>query len=401
MKRLGYALAWMLCLGTSVVPAQAPGGTAQTQVPEWGEEPPELAPLPTAYGPAVYAGVDYLLWWMKPVCLKVPFLTAGSPADAVPGAVGQPNTQLLVGKSRFEFGGASGFRPRLGMWLTPDGFLAAEVEGFDLATVASHQGFTTQPGSPPTYLPFQAPDNSQQALPFSTPGVVNGSVAATGTSHLWGAEGNAVLNLLGNQWGGGRLQGSLLAGFRYFDLRDRIVVRNTQSLAGDPSVSAYGEDIFETHNQFYGVQLGQRLLIGGERWSLEGLGKLAVGETRLASDYQGSPLVGTPVQPNLVPGPIQILPSNAGSHSVYRLSLLPEVGLRARCALTEHLALSLGYSVLYLNRILCPGDLMDTHVNVTQLPGRGPVTGALVPALQNGHTDYFAQGLSVGLEMRF
>jgi hypothetical protein len=287
------------------------------------------------------------------------------------------------------------------MWLASDGFLAAEVEGFNLETVANHQGFTTQAGSPRTYLPYQAPDNSQQALPFTIPGVVNGSVAATGTSHIWGVETNGVLNLLGNQWGDVRLRGSLLVGFRYLNLRDRIEVRNTQWLVSDPSVSAYGEDTFETRNQFYGVQLGQRLLIAGPRWSLEGFGKLAVGETQLASDYGGSPLVGTPVQPNLVPGPLQILASNAGARSVYRLALVPEVGLRARYALTEHLTMSLGYSVLYLNRILCPGDLMDPHVNITQLPGRGPVTGALVPALQDVHTDYFLQGMNVGLEVRF
>ena len=118
-------------------------------------------------------------------------------------------------------------------------------------------------------------------------------------------------------------------------------------------------------------------------------------------DYEGSPLVGTPVRPGLIPGPIQVLPSNAGSQSVYRVSLVPEVGLCARYAVNQHVSLSLGYSFLYLNRILCPGDLMDTHVNVTQLPGHGPVTGAAVPALQDLHTDYFMQGLNAGLEIRF
>jgi hypothetical protein len=65
------------------------------------------APL-FASGPRPQARSDYLLYWMKPVCLKVPFLTSGSPADAGPGAIGQPNTNLLVGSSRFEFSGASG-----------------------------------------------------------------------------------------------------------------------------------------------------------------------------------------------------------------------------------------------------------------------------------------------------
>ncbi len=348
-----------------------------------------------------YVGVDYLLWWMKPVCLKVPVLTAGSPSDSVPGAINQPGTVVLVGESRFEFAGASGVRPRLGMMLDTDGWLAAEVEGFDLATVVNHQGFSTNAGSGPTYLPYQAPDNSQQSLPFTIPGVVNGSVSATGTSHLWGAEANGVANLLSSQWGCVRLQGSLLAGFRYLDLWDQITLRNTQSLVADPSISVYGEDTFVTHNQFYGVQVGNRFVASGPCWSVEGVLKLAFGETRLANNFEGTPLAGTPIQPGLIPGPIQVLPSNAGENSVYRVSLAPEIAITARYCPTRHVVLSLGYSLLYLNRILCPGDLMDTHVNPTQLPFQGPTTGALVPAVQDLHTDYFAQGLNAGLEFRF
>jgi len=352
-------------------------------------------------GSFIYGGVDYLLWWMKPVCLKVPVLTAGSRADPIPGAVDQLGTTVLVGNSRFEFTPASGFRPLLGMLLTPDGLFAGEVEGFDLATVANHQGFSTQAGSSPTYLAYQAPDNSQQALPFSIPGVVNGSVAATGTSHLWGLEANSVANLLSNQWGDLRLQGSFLVGFRYLDLQDRITLRNTQSLVTDPSISAFGEDSLTTHNQFYGAQLGNRIVIFGPGWSIEGIGKLAFGETRLANNFTGIPLVGTPVQPGLIPGPIQVLPSNAGTQSTYRVSLVPEVAVKLRYDLSDHVILSLGYSLLYWNRILCPGDLMDYHVNTTQLPFSGPTTGALVPAVQPLHTDYFAQGINAGLEFRF
>jgi hypothetical protein len=348
-----------------------------------------------------YFAIDYLLWWMKPVCLKVPILTAGSTADAVPGAVGQPGTTTLVGTSRFEFGPASGFRPRAGMLLTPDGLFALEAGGFDLQTVVNHQGFSTTAGSPRTFLAYQAPDNTQQALPFSIPGVVNGSVAATGTSQLWGAELNGVANLLSGQWGSMRLQASWLAGFRYLDLHDRITLRNSQSLVSNPSVAAFGEDALATHNQFYGAQVGNRLVLSGSRWSLEAVGTLAVGETRLANTFAGAPLAGTPVAAGLIPGPIQVLPSNSGEHSVYRVSLVPEIALRLRYCLTEQVTLSLGYSLLYWNRILCPGDLMDPQVNITQLPGHGPVSGPAVPAVQALHTDYFTQGLNAGLEFRF
>ena len=67
----------------------------------------------------------------------------------------------------------------------------------------------------------------------------------------------------------------------------------------------------------------------------------------------------------------------------------------------EHVHLTLGYNLLYWNKILCPGDQMDSHVNVTQLPFRGPVVGPRVPAPQFVFTDAFAHGLEAGLGFRF
>lgn len=373
-------------------PALPPENIEAPSYQTWGG----LAPVRSGF----FVSVDYLLWWMKPVCLKVPTLTAGSPADSIPGAIDQPNTRLLVGSSRFEFNGTSGIRPRIGL-LSEDGVFGIEAEGFVLATAASHSGYTTQAGSPATYLPYVAPNGTNQALPFSTPGVVNGSVSAIGTSRLWGAETNAVANILANDYGCHRVQLGVLAGFRYLELNDEIVLRNVQALASNPAVTAYGQSSLATRNQFYGVQLGQRLDVTGSRGSFSAYGKLAVGETNLGSNFSGTPLAGNPVQPGLIPGPIQVLPSNAGQHSVYRLSLVPEIGTTMRFAVTDRTTLSLGYSLIYWNRILCPGDLMDPRVNPTQLPFRGPVTGPALPALGSIHTDYFTQGINAGFEVRF
>jgi hypothetical protein len=348
-----------------------------------------------------YVALDYVLWWMKPVCLKVPVLTAGSTADSVPGALHQPGTHLLVGASKFEFGGVSGIRPRVGTLLTADGVWAVEAEGFITETAVSRSGFATTAGSPRTFLAYQAPDNSEQALPFSIPGEVNGMVQASGTSRIWGTEANLVVNILGSQLGGVNLQGGVLVGLRYLDLRDHVRIRNTQALVANPAVTATGEDNFTTHNQFYGAQIGSRIIASGPRFSFEAYSKFAAGETLLGSYFDGTPLSGAPVQPGLIPGPIQVLPSNHLAQSTYRVTLAPEVGTKVRFAVSDAATVTLGYSLLYWNRILCPGDLMDTHVNVTQLPFRGPPTGAPVPAIQGVHTDYFLHGLSAGVEWRF
>lgn len=393
MKARGLLLAVLAWISADIACAQEPDDLVLGEPVAFENSGAAIAP-----GGRFYAGLDYLLWWMKPVCLKVPVLTAGSPTDAVPGAIGQPGTRLLVGNGRFEFPGASGLRPRLGAFLTSDGAFATEVEAFSLATVVNQKQGS---GSGPTYLPYEATDNTQQALPFSIPGQVNGFVTATGSSHLWGGEANLIANLLSTQWGGVCLRGGYLAGFRYLDLTDRVAIHNTQALVTNPAIVATGSDSLATHNQFYGVQLGHRLTLSWGRWSQDLVGKLAVGETRLANSFAGLPLNGAPVQPGLIPGPLQVLPSNAGEQSVYRVSLVPEVGTTLRFWVTNQVQLTLGYSLIYWNRILCPGDLMDSHVNPTQLPGRGPVTGPLAPLVQAVHTDYFTHGINAGLTIQF
>jgi hypothetical protein len=348
----------------------------------------------------VWGRVEYLLWWRKPVCLKPPILTAGSPADAVPGAIGQPGTVLVLGQSKFEFPAGSGVRPAVGVWLLGDELLGLEVSGLYLQQGSNSRSFQTVQGNPPTFLPFQNPQNVQQALPFSIPGAVEGTSFACGTSGLSGVEAS-LLSRAAQMRSAVELSATFLVGYRFLELTDRVVVTQTQSLVADPSVQAVGSDTFTTRNQFHGAQVGCRLGLGYGDWSLEYRTSLAVGETLLVSQINGSPLIGPPVAAGLVPGPLLALASNLGEKKTTRISLVPELALTAHYRVGEYLSLSLGYNVLYWNKILCPGDQMDTHANLTLLPGRGPATGPAVPASPIAFTDFFAQGLTAGVELRY
>ena len=351
--------------------------------------------------PHFWARADYLLWWLKPVCLKPATLTLGSSTDAIPGAVGQPHTTLIMGEHKFEFGGASGIRPTLGIWLTRDQCFAFESEGFLLERVAASQSFRATNGSPASFLPFQDPSNVDQALPFTIPGLVNGNSIAVGRSRLWGLESNLSATFSTTR-GGFVLSSALLAGFRYLDLQDKVTVSNTLNFVSDPSVVAFGADDFMTRNQFYGGQLGSRLGLAADQWSIEFLTKIALGETHQVSEVSGAPLLpGSASSPLLLPGPFLALPSNIGRQSADRITLVPEVAITVHYHVAEHVTVSLGYSGLYWNKVLCPGDQMDSHANITQLPFHGPFTGAKLPAPQFVHTDAFAQGLNLGLEIDF
>lgn len=388
------------------------GGTMLAQVPDVPEQTPVLTtcpePLPAATDDRpvacsrVYAEVDYLLRWFKPVCLTPAVLSIGNPAAPVPGALGQPGTQVLIGENhKFEFGMTSGVEAVVG-WERGDRSFGLEVRGFLMEQAAASQHFAAGPdGSPATYLPYQAPDNRQQALAFTIPGIVAGSSVAIGSTKIWGLESDGMLPFT-LDCNGHRLFGSFLVGGRYLDLTDRVRVRNTLSLVDEPAAAALGEDQFITRNQFVGPQVGTRLGLEWGKWSFEYTLKLAAGLTHQVRIIEGSPLLtSTLPSPLLVPGPLLALPSNIGRETAWRVTLVPELGLKSRLALTNWCSFSIGYSLLYWNKVLCPGDQMDPHVNITQLPFRGPVSGARAPMPLFVHTDYFAQGLDVGLELSF
>jgi hypothetical protein len=394
--------------------AQSPGPGKTASVP--GVDPAAATPcsspmveLPACTpqaGGSLYADVDYLLFWFKPVCLNVPVVTIGNPAQQVPGALGQPGTQIATGGNppfHFDFGGTSGGELTLG-WLNSDRSFGVEVNGLLMDTGAASQGFVAGPnGSPNSYLAYQAPDNSFKALPFTVPGSITGSSTAIGSTHLWGVEANALLPFnIDRGFCGGSMYGAFLVGGRYLDLTDRDKITNTLSLVANPNAFAIGMDENITRNQFYGPQVGETLGLTWGSFSLENTLKLAAGLTHQVRVSEGAPLIfSTASSTLLVPGPLINLPSNIGRETADRVTLVPEIDVRARLRLNSWCTATLGYKLIYWNKVLCPGDQMDPLVNVTQLPGMGPVTGPPDPKPLFVHTDYFAQGLEAGVEFRF
>lgn len=392
--------------------------TAVAQGPETPDSVVLPSPVPAASGQPVldlsppvpetcgcfYAEVELLLRWFKPVCASVSIVTIGNPQASIPGALGQPGTQVLIGGSpphKFEFPMTPGVQFTVGLD-RGDGAIGLAVSGFVMEQAANSQQFTANPnGFPNTYLPYQAPDNSFQALPFTIPGVVTGGSVAVGSTKIWGIESDLAVPFTLDR-GAYALYGTFLVGGRYLDLTDRVRITNALRLVADPSAVAVGADQFSTHNRFAGPQVGTTLGLGRGNWSVELTTKFAAGLTHQLRNIEGSPLLSASVvSPLLVPGPLLALPSNIGRETARRVTLVPEIGVKSQLALTSWCSVTLGYSLLYWNKVLCPGDQMSPLVNITQLPFRGPVRGTLDPKPLFVHTDYFAQGMNFGIEFRY
>jgi hypothetical protein len=161
-------------------------------------------------------------------------------------------------------------------------------------------------------------------------------------------------------------------------------------------------DSFRTNNQFYGGQLGTVIEWRMGRWSVDLRGKVALGATRESARISGSEVdtnLGTGQQVQFASG-LLALPTNSGHFSRDAFTVVPEAGLNVGYQVTDHMRLFVGYTLLYWSRVARPGQQIDTTLNTTQLSG-GQLVGPARPAFAFHGTDFWAQGVNFGLELRY
>ena len=91
-------------------------------------------------------------------------------------------------------------------------------------------------------------------------------------------------------------------------------------------------------------------------------------------------------------------------HTKDQFTVVPEVGLKLGCQITSFLRLDVGYTFLWMSDVARPGNQIDTTVNRTQVPSSlafGPLVGPARPAFTFRESDFWAHGVSLGLECRY
>jgi hypothetical protein len=356
--------------------------------------------------PQFWLSGEYLLWWIKDSKIPV-LLTSGSATDPLPGALGQPGTAILFGGGNVNNYNRSGARFTAGFWFDDEQDFGLESSYFFLASrsVKVDLRSSALPGSLILGRPFvNVATGMQDVGIIALPGLSSGTVEVLSTSRLQGAELNATTKL--HLGGGFNLTG--LAGFRYLQLDENINVDDNEMVS--PSTVLIGGDAisvidkFETHNRFYGGQLGVRGDYHSGRWSLEMLGKLALGGMREVVRIQGLTIVTSAAGLTTFPAGFLALPTNSGRFTRDELTLVPEAGVTVGYQITDHLRATFGYTFLYISSVTRPGDSIDLALNPSQIPlslTTGPLTGPARPAARVQDTEFWAQGLSFGLEFSY
>jgi hypothetical protein len=230
-----------------------------------------------------------------------------------------------------------------------------------------------------------------------------GRITVNETTSAWGFD----LDLRRRLWCGPTWYVDGLIGYRYFQLSDNLNI--TEDLHPTTTIESpiFLRDIFGTQNTFNGGQLG----VEGEwrywrRFALTGSLKVAIGNVsqQVAIDgFTNSTVAATGVTTTSVGG-LLTAPSNIGRFHQNRFAVLPEFGIKLNYDVTDHLRVFAGYNVLYLSSVVRADDQIDRRVNITQLAhftNPPALVGSPLPAVLFKTTDFWAQGVTLGLEYHY
>jgi hypothetical protein len=331
---------------------------------------------------------------------------AGTPA-AQAGVLGAPGTTVVFGGNKVNDEIRSGFRFTLGGWLNDCRTCGVEADFFMLGSRGTgFEGSST--GSPILARPFfNTTSGLQDAQLIAFPGFLSGSVAAhSGSTGLLGADALLRSNLCcGCNY---RLDG--VAGFRYLRLSDHLDVEENlvSTNPANPNFVPQGTSIvlsdrFDTRNEFYGFNIGLKGSIQRGPWVLQASAQVALGDNHEVVNISGATTVTVPgAAPVTSVGGFLALPSNIGHFSKDKFDAIPEFGVRLGYEVNSNVRLFAGYSLIYWDDAVRAGNQVDLTVNPTLLPGSAtPPTGAQRPMPLLNQTNFWAQGIDLGIELRF
>ena len=351
-----------------------------------------------AAGPRIWAEADYLLWFERRQ--GVPLLV-GSLPDSVanaPGGLTSAANPLYPSNGKLDFGAISGVAGRIGGQLT-DGF-GLDVGGFVLERSTLERSFASA-GSPSLVRTYFQPSTGALLNLFSArggPGGYPGSVRVDADTRLYGIDGNVRLpwyRVFSDR-------NDLLLGVRYLDLAEGLSINDRSDLAGGTVVNTVSDN-FRTRNRIYVGQVGMQSFWYGRRWGLEYFARLGLGGASQRVEIFGrNTLTGFPDENT----GLYTQRGNIGVFERDKAVAVGEVGFKLGYRVTERVNLQVGYDILYVSSVVRPGAALDRVVNDANIrfvanPPADAINNRPEFNFARASTDFFAQGLTAGLSVRY
>jgi hypothetical protein len=435
-KVMRIALLCMAATLTGLAPAAARDDSHNTTPADKPETNTKtsyvLEPAPVA---RFYGSVDYLYWWVKAAPLSVPLVSSGPVTETHHGLLGvpaldasessilygAPHSPAQGGNNSQAFPAFSGARLTVGYWLDDERRFAIEGGAFSLQRQAA--GYENRGGSDgnpvlgiPVYnsVPYTIGSQTifpgEDSLPFSLPdstnrargsGIITGGVSIQNTLQLWGSGLSGVINLYRNDsW-----EISGVAGVQYLDLsEDFSLTADIEGVTGPyAGQSGIVWDRFETRNQFSGGNFGLRAHYKDGPLGVTITGLVAPGVNHQTTTISGGfTSVNFTAPTDSGPEGIFSQPSNDGRYTTDKFCVVPELQFKISYALTSWLRASIGYDFMYMSNVIRPTDQINRELPKGQTFNQAdPTVSTTSPSVIYKSTDFYAQGMSFGLEFSF
>lgn len=326
----------------------------------------------------------------------------------------------LPGGNSVDYGDQPGARLSAGWWLTSDQCFGVDVSGFWLDQKAVHftshatnnnqffqSGFTNDvfiapaPSVPPT-------------LTSSTPVLVGANAITnldvSATHQAWGFEVNGRCR----KCFFGPVTFDFLTGFRYMDVDETIHSDEFVNLVPvgpiPPDIvpinpfQAHFLDFIDTHNRFYGAQVGVEVEANFCGCFVQGFGKLAVGDMHMNYNLQGVTAQTLPAV-FTYPGGLLVNAGDAGRVAAERdrICVIPELNLNVGYNFTSCFRAYVGYNIMYISALARPAQqvFQTTTTTTITLGGQETTLTTVAPGFRASSDDAVLQGLNLGMEFRY
>jgi hypothetical protein len=376
--------------------------------PSFGTDGEPLAPVPCdggdCGGPRRWVSGDYLLGWVGAAHLP-PLVSTSIPgtARANAGVVGTPGSQVIFGNAEVDDDVRSGGRLGVGYWLDCKRCYAIEAGGMILED-QSLPFRATSDGTTILARPFiDAGTGNAIAALIAFPGLSSGSVFADYRSHAF-YSGN--LDLVERLCGLPCFRLDVMAGYRFLHYGDDLYVTSLLMPTTAPFVRGTqirSSDGFSAVNDFHGAEIGMRANFNVDRFTLELLGKVALGRIDRDIEVTGQTVTSVPgAATRTAAGGLLALSSNIGTFPVNSTIFAPELGATLGWQVNPWLRLRLGYWAVYWAQVARAGDQVDLVINQGLIPQSGVASAAVTRPVTLLHLDdLWVQGISLGAEIRY
>jgi hypothetical protein len=369
-----------------------------------------------------YGRAEYIYWKGKgnPLPALVTTAPVGTPQEFA-GVLGEPETTVLYGQNRANDNWRSGGRITAGMWLVDGEFLGIEGHYFGLEDDTDRffaQGEFSQGGNGPILArPFNEVEDNGGVVTSTPASSLLAFPSYDDNGDIVDLDGQISIKSKVSTQSAGLLLRKLLwieftrnwridglAGYRYFRLNDGVTIHDywteTGGQFGDAAFTSY--DYFQARNEFHGGELGLAGSLFFGRFSLEAIGKIAMGNLHQTMKIDGTSFASSAGGPFIETGNYRLLtqPTNDGRYKRDVFAVIPETTLNLRFDLTCNIRLLAGYNFIYMSQAQRSGKAIDLDVNSSQIGGT--LVGPAVPKFKfSNDNGYWLHGMNAGVEVRW